>query len=76
MTTPATFPSVPQNLTVSNPQLYSLDVNWAAPADDGGNSIDNYEIFRSADSTMPSTPVHTVDGSTFAWVNDGLTRDT
>lgn len=61
---------------MSNPTLYSLTVSWATPFDDGGFSIDSYDIFRSTDTERPAEAVHNVDPSTLEWVNADLSRNT
>jgi fibronectin type 3 domain-containing protein len=45
--TPSTLPGAPQNLIVT-PWQSSLQLNWDAPASDGGSTIIGYKIYRSS----------------------------
>jgi hypothetical protein len=51
-------PSVPLNFTATSTTRYEIDVAFDAPADDGGLTIDVYEI-----SVLPGYPENLVSGS-------------
>ncbi|NYT12285.1 MAG: choice-of-anchor D domain-containing protein [Methanomassiliicoccales archaeon] len=70
-TTPATTPTVPQNLqTVASNG--SIELTWFAPTDDGGSEIINYSIYRGA-SSGTETYIDQV-GAVLSYTDTGLTN--
>lgn len=71
----AALPSQPLNVVAKNETTSSIDVSWAAPADDGSASIVSYRVaYRVAGATTWQSVV--VNGSTLNRVVDGLTPNT
>src|SRR4029077_1688396 len=44
-----TVPGAPQNLTATAGKV-QIALNWQAPASDGGEAVNHYEVFRSTSS--------------------------
>jgi fibronectin type 3 domain-containing protein len=51
---PATLPGVPRNLSAKGDRTRGVDLNWAAPASNGGSAITAYRIYRSTGSGTES----------------------
>ncbi|OLS18880.1 MAG: Amylopullulanase precursor [Candidatus Heimdallarchaeota archaeon LC_3] len=57
--TPSTIPSAPVLLSPT-PSIGYLNISWTAPNDDGGSSIDSYNVYRALLSNGPYTKISTV----------------
>jgi fibronectin type 3 domain-containing protein len=71
----AALPSAPQGLQASAGNS-TVELNWTAPASDGGASITNYSIYRSYQSTQREGPLvylATV-GNVLNYTDSGLTN--
>jgi len=53
VTTFTTKPSAPTDVDAFNPTATCIDINWAAPADDGGLAISEYRIFVKTSEDTP-----------------------
>ena len=61
---PAGTPSAPGTPTYTNVSPTSVTVNWAAPSNTGGSAILEYAVARSIGSTVNTTEVTILTGST------------
>jgi len=74
---PAVAPGVPTRVVTSNATPTSMQVSWAAPANDGGAAISDYTIqYRKVGELSWSTYAHTASIATTATVTGLSTAST
>lgn len=69
----ATRPSAPRSVKAT-PGISSVKVSWAAPASNGGATIDRYAVQRRSSTTASWVTVKRTTGSARSWTNTGLTN--
>ena len=74
-TDPAVVPGPPQSLTAS-PDDTLVELNWNAPASDGGTAITRYEYRHAAGATVPAATTWTRVGTARFVSVTGLTNGT
>lgn len=63
-----TVPEVPQTVDANKIGVTTIRVTWTAPASDGGESIDNYKVYRATIAGGSYAIQHTTaDGTTYLW---------
>jgi hypothetical protein len=67
--TPATRPSIPQNV-VAKPGDGQVTLSWEAPVNDGGNAIIHYEVYKKGDNNWTDAGLNT--SYTFTGLTNGV----
>ena len=62
-------PAAPTGLSITETSRSTAELSWTAPADDGGESVDDYRIQQSTDGSSWTTLTDGVSASTTATVS-------
>ena len=71
----ATAPDAPGNLTATAAGETRIDLDWDAPADDGGAAVTGYRIEVSVDAGASFEELATTGGSVTRYTHTGLSAD-